>query len=114
MANHKKIPMPKSSAGSSDAKAGTGHIQLSPEHERAIKEAINSGVVRSVDEFIERALATLHQHWDQGSAAEMAPRPRLSPAEWARQFEEWAESFPDAPPIPDEALSRKNLYPDRW
>jgi len=38
---------------------------------------------------------------------------RLSPEDWARQFEEWADSFPDAPEIPDEALSRVNLYPDR-
>jgi hypothetical protein len=34
--------------------------------------------------------------------------------EWSQQFEEWADSFPEAPPIPDEALSRENLYPDRW
>jgi hypothetical protein len=39
---------------------------------------------------------------------------RLSPEEWAREFDEWADSFPEAPPIPDEALSRENLYPDRW
>jgi hypothetical protein len=30
------------------------------------------------------------------------------------QFEEWADSFPNAPLIPDEALSRESLYPDRW
>jgi hypothetical protein len=45
-----------------------------------------------------------------GSAAHS----RLSAEEWSRQFEEWADSFPDAPPIPDEALSRETLYPDRW
>jgi hypothetical protein len=39
---------------------------------------------------------------------------RLSPQEWATEFEEWADSFPEVPPIPDEALSRENLYPDRW
>jgi hypothetical protein len=39
---------------------------------------------------------------------------RLSAEEWSRQFEKWADSFPSAPPIPDEALSRENLYPDRW
>jgi hypothetical protein len=38
----------------------------------------------------------------------------LARAQWAHEFEEWADSFPDAPPIPDEALSRENLYPDRW
>jgi hypothetical protein len=39
---------------------------------------------------------------------------RLSPEQWAAQFEEWADSFPEAAPIPDEALSRENLHPDRW
>ena len=39
---------------------------------------------------------------------------RLSPEQWMAQFEEWADSFPEAPPIPDEALGRENLYPDRW
>ena len=36
-------------------------IQLSPEQERAIQEAIKSGFVRSVDEFIEAAIAMLPQ-----------------------------------------------------
>jgi hypothetical protein len=44
---------------------------------------------------------------------EGTPRRRLSAEEWAHQFEEWADSFPEVPPIPDEALSRENLYPDR-
>jgi len=46
--------------------------------------------------------------------ASVAGPPRLSAEEWSRQFEEWADSFPSAPPIPDESLSRENLYPDRW
>jgi Arc/MetJ-type ribon-helix-helix transcriptional regulator len=36
-------------------------IQLSPEQERAIQEAIKSGLVRSVDEFIDAAIAMLPQ-----------------------------------------------------
>ena len=42
------------------------------------------------------------------------PVERLTAEEWAPQFEEWADSFPEAPPIPAEALRRENLYPDRW
>lgn len=34
-------------------------IELSPEQERAIQEAIRSGFVRSVDEFIDAAIALL-------------------------------------------------------
>lgn len=111
MANQKKKSMSKSRSVSTAARS---HIQLSPKHERAIEEAIKNGLVRSVDEFIETALATVRQPKNQSSTPEAIPRPRLSIEEWAQQFEEWANSFPDAPPIPDEALSRKNLYPDRW
>ena len=39
---------------------------------------------------------------------------KLTPEQWSEQFEVWADSFADAPPIPDQALSRDNLYPDRW
>jgi len=38
---------------------------------------------------------------------------RLTAEEWGHQFEEWANSFPEAPPIAEETLSRENLYPDR-
>jgi hypothetical protein len=38
----------------------------------------------------------------------------VDPEEWAKEFEAWADSFPDTPPIPDEALTRDNLYPDRF
>ncbi|MGB9464590.1 MAG: hypothetical protein WBR10_05715 [Candidatus Acidiferrum sp.] len=36
-------------------------IKLTPEQEQAIQNAIKSGVVRSVDEFIETAIALLPQ-----------------------------------------------------
>ena len=39
-------------------------IQLSPEQERVIQEAIRSGVVHSVDEFIDAAIAMLRQPKD--------------------------------------------------
>jgi Arc/MetJ-type ribon-helix-helix transcriptional regulator len=40
-------------------------IHLSVEQERAIQEAIKSGFIRSVDEFIEIAIAMLPQRKDQ-------------------------------------------------
>lgn len=58
----------------------------------------------SVDAFIQQVI-------DEKSAV-TSPR-RLSPDEWAHQFEAWADSFPQVALIPDEALNRENLYPDR-
>lgn len=43
-----------------------------------------------------------------------APALGLNAEQWAELFEAWADSFPEVPPLPDEALSRENLYPDRW
>ena len=59
------------------------------------------------------SLEAFLQHLVEVRAGGAAP-PRLSAGEWSHEFEEWADSFPNAPPIPDEALSRESLYPDRW
>jgi hypothetical protein len=38
---------------------------------------------------------------------------KTNPQEWARQFDEWADSHsPDIPVLSDEALSRESIYPD--
>lgn len=79
-------------------------LNLNPDIEaRLIALAQSSGV--SVEDFL------LHVVEEKTGPLKVQ---RLSPENWARQFEEWADSFPEAPPIPDEALSRENLYPDRW
>jgi hypothetical protein len=78
-------------------------LNLNPDTEaRLIALAQSSGV--SVEDFL------LHVVEEKtGSKAR-----QLSPEQWVNQFEEWADSFPEAAAIPDEALSRENLYPDRW
>jgi hypothetical protein len=40
--------------------------------------------------------------------------PMLSGDEKAKAFLAWADSFPDTPPLSDEAISRESFYPDRW
>lgn len=59
------------------------------------------------------SLEAFLQHVVEERAGDAA-RPHLSAGEWIHQFEEWAGSFPSVPLIPDEALSRESLYPDRW
>ena len=40
---------------------------------------------------------------------------KTNPREWARQFHTWAESHdPTTLPLPDEAVSRDSIYPDRF
>jgi len=79
-------------------------LNLNPDIEaRLIALAQSSGV--SVEDFL--------LHVVEERAGRSKPQ-RLSPELWGAEFEAWADSFPEAPPIPDEALSRENLYPDRW
>ena len=59
-------------------------IQLSPEQERVIQEAIRSGVVHSVDEFIDAAIAMLRQPKDQNEN---------SRREAIRRMEEFGEEY---------------------
>ena len=79
-------------------------LNLNPDIEaRLIALAQSNGV--SVEDFLRRVVEEKSEH---------ATTRRLSPEQWAVQFEEWADSFPEAAPIPDDALRRESLYPDRW
>jgi len=78
-------------------------LNLNPDIEaRLIALAQSSGV--SLEDFLRHVVE---------EKSERSKARRLSPEQWTEQFEEWADSFPEAAPIPDESLSRENLYPDR-
>ncbi|HXM42954.1 MAG TPA: hypothetical protein VN924_17000 [Bryobacteraceae bacterium] len=49
-------------------------ITLQPDQERAIEEAIRAGAFRSVDEFIETAIATLPNHTIAADSPDTPPR----------------------------------------
>ena len=59
-------------------------IELSPEQERAIQKAINDGFVRSVEEFIDVAIAMLPH-----------PKDRSEQSRWeaVRRMEEFSEKY---------------------
>ena len=83
----------------------TVKLELTPDIEAGLMaQAQASGL--SLEAYLEKMLR------EQG---ESAATPTLAPAEeWTRTFETWADSFPDTALIPDEALRRENMYPDRW
>jgi hypothetical protein len=80
------------------------NLNLNPDIEaRLLALAEASGV--SVEDFLRRVVE------EKNGITQLQ---RLSPDEWETQFDEWADSLPERPLIPDEALRRENLYPDRW
>ena len=86
-------------------------IQLKPEQEQVVGLAIQAGLIAKADDVVDVGIDTIRQRLN--SRGSEADSPVLSAAEWDREFDTWTESFPDTAPLPDEALSRENLYPDR-
>jgi hypothetical protein len=86
-------------------------IQLKPEQEQVVGQAIQAGLIANADDIFDMGIDAIRQRLKSPSID--ANTPVLSAAEWEREFDTWIESFPDTVPLPDEALSRENLYPDR-
>lgn len=79
-------------------------ITLQPNQERAIEEAISSGAFRSVEEFIDAAIAHL---------PEISPaKGRLGSDRLEATLREIARFSSKIPPLPDEAFTRETLYRD--
>jgi hypothetical protein len=78
-------------------------ITLTPDQQRVIEEAIDAGLVRSVDEFIETAVKALP-----------VPDPNELPfEEWMRRFTGWVTSHAgNTVVLPNEAMERESIYGD--
>ena len=80
-------------------------IELPPEKEAALKAQAQA-----------RGLTV--EQWLLRLAEQSGPPPvalkQNSVDTWEQEFEEWVNSFPDTPPLSDEAISRPSLYPDRF
>jgi hypothetical protein len=86
-------------------------IQLKPEQEQVVGQAIQAGLVANADDIFDMGIDAIRQRLK--SPRDEANTPILSAQNWDREFDTWVESFPDTAPLPDDALSRENLYPDR-
>ena len=86
-------------------------IQLKPEQEQIVGQAIRAGLVANADDIFDMGIDAIRQRLQ--SPRNETDTPMLSAQDWDREFDAWVESFPDTAPLPDEALSRENLYPDR-
>jgi Arc/MetJ-type ribon-helix-helix transcriptional regulator len=81
-------------------------IELKPEQERILQEALRQGRFQSVEQALDEALHSL--------APSSEARVVRSPSERAAAFRAWAESHPRTTPVlSDEAISRETIYSDR-
>jgi hypothetical protein len=86
-------------------------IQLKPEQEEVVGQAIRAGLIANADDIIDVGVDVIRQRLKSRQIE--SDTLALSAGEWEHEFDTWIESFPDTAAIPDEALSRENLYPDR-
>ncbi len=84
-------------------------VPLTPEEQAALQaQAKAQGV--SVDSLLRKAVLHII-----AAAPEVSPQ-HLIADQWEKEFEEWCDSFPDHPPLSDEAVSRESIYTreDEW
>ena len=85
-------------------------VQLSPEQEQVIGQAIHAGLIRIPDDVIGVGVETIRQRLE---AREAEPA-TLSLEEWRRELHAWIHSNPATTPVlSDEAIGRDSIYGTR-
>ena len=85
-------------------------IELKPEQEKIVAQAIQAGLIETPDEAADAGVETIRKRLESGAVE----RPALSDEEWMRKFRAWAYSHPtDTPLLSDEAMGRESIYRDR-
>ena len=85
-------------------------IQLNPEQEQVIGQAIRAGLINTPDDVVDAGMETIRQRLEALSAPSAPP----TSDEWMLKFRTWAHSHPtDTPLLSDEAMSRESIYRER-
>jgi hypothetical protein len=81
-------------------------IELNPEQENVVAEAIRAGLIRAVDDVAEVGVAAIRQRLIAGravSGTEDADR-------WFQELTAWSTKHKLTPLLPDEAMDRESIY----
>lgn len=85
-------------------------IELKPEQERVIEQAIEAGLIRNAEDVIDIGIESVREQLQQ----QPARRDRSSSPDWPERLHRWIQSHSsDAPLLSDEAISRESIYGDR-
>jgi hypothetical protein len=82
-------------------------IQLNPEQEHVIGQAIQAGLIANADDILDVGIDAIRQRLQSmvGSGEQ------LSTEQWLREFKAWVHSHSTTTPLlPDEAISRDSIY----
>jgi hypothetical protein len=82
-------------------------IQLNPEQERIVGQAIRAGLIRTQAEVAEVGVASIRQRLK----ARYTLFSSQSAEDWSRELAAWSESHSATTPLlPDEAINRESIY----
>lgn len=85
-------------------------IELNPEQERVVGQAIQAGLIRAADEAVEMGVACIRQQLTTQSGIVGHP----INDDWSRHFAAWVESHATTSPLlSEDAISRESIYGGR-
>ena len=84
-------------------------IQLNPEQERIVGQAIRAGLIRTPDEVAEVGIAVIRQRLKTGHARSDA----LDVETWFNELTASSDSHAATPLLPEEAIERDSIYGTR-
>jgi|ERR1017187_3540194 Arc/MetJ-type ribon-helix-helix transcriptional regulator len=85
-------------------------IQLNPEQEQLIGQAIQAGLIRDANEVVHVGVETIRQRLE----ARLSSKTPMNAEDWSREFHDWVQSHPTTTPLlSDEAISRDSIYGTR-
>jgi len=89
-------------------------IQLSPEQERVVDQAIHAGLIRIPEDVVGVGIEAIRRRLEERESSISLRNNGESIADWGRHLHAWIHSHStDAAPLPDEALGRESIYQDR-
>jgi len=85
-------------------------IQLKPEQERLIDQAIQAGLIRTADDVIDIGMESLQKRLEAQHGSARQPNTE----QWLEELNSWVNSHPKTTPLlGDEAISRESIYGTR-
>ena len=85
-------------------------IQLNPEQERLIGQAIQAGLLGKPDDVVAFGVEAIRQRLESRAGSQS----ELQTEQWLREFQAWVHSHPTTTPLlADEAVSRAPIYGTR-
>ena len=86
-------------------------IHLKPEHEQLIAQAIQAGLIRTVDDVVEVGIESIRQRLE----AQLASRAEIGVEQWSQELHVWVHGHStNTPLLSDEAIGRIRLRRSIW